>query len=848
MLIIADYHKTNDVFLQKSWKLDIGYMVIINIHKYMRRITIFTNFVRLIRLSYPFFMRRFVWSCSVLLLMTAILPLPVWAQMVQTVKGRVVDDVSNPLPGITVMITFPDQPDRGRMVTFTDHDGYYVQRDVPVGRINVVFSFMGFETTGRQNQPLDSGKELVINVEMREDIQTLAGAVVVAQRDRLRPVNEMASPVSARTFSVAEAERYAGAFNDVSRMAQNFAGVSVPSDASNDIVIRGNSPFGLLWRLEGVDIFNPNHFSDGGASGGPISMVNVNALANSDFYTSAFPAEYTNAYSGVFDLKLREGNYDKFEFTGQIGINGVEAGLEGPLSKKWRASYLANYRYSFLDALSALGFDFGAGSAVPRYQDWTVKVNVPTPKAGTFSLFSIGGFSTIAMEDGESDFFNYANDLRNDGNMAVVGLSHTMNFKRTRYTFSLAGSTSAFNADIDTLNPGTVEKVRAQEARLQREFLTAQVVFTTKISPQLSFRTGFMGSLLRHKFISVDYAQTMYPQNVNEIGSSFLGQAYVEGFYRPTSKLSLNAGVNSQFFALNQSYSVDPRMGVSYKISPKHEINAGYGLHSQTQGTEIYLTKMWSQATHDDLYPNKFLEMIKAHHFVLGYQWRLSPITRFKVEAYYQYLYNLAVDLYRPYYCLVNLGGLDFNKYGKVYVNEGTGENVGLEFTLERFLDKGLYYMVTASLFDSKFSSDKIYNTRYNGNYVFNLAGGKEFYLTHVESAAKNRWSVGVDGKFVFAGGQRYIPVDLDASKAKGEAVYIYSQAYDPQLPYYMRIDLKAWAKVNQKRTTHEFGFEARNLTNRKNVYDYRYDNRLQDMVTTYQTGLLPLAYYRITF
>ena len=772
------------------------------------------------------------------------------AQLVQTVKGRVVDDVSKaPLEWISVAIFFPDQPSRSPVATYTDRDGYYAVSNVPVGKINVSFSFMGYETTGRQNIALDSGKELVLNIELREEVLNLAGAVVIGQRDRHRPINDMATPVSARTFSVAEAERYAGAFNDVSRMAQSFAGVSVPSDATNDIVIRGNSPFGLLWRLEGVDIFNPNHFSDGGATGGPISMINVNALANSDFYTSAFPAEYANAYSGVFDLKLREGNYDKFEFTGQAGINGIEVGVEGPIFKSWRASYLANYRYSFLDALAALGFNFGAGSAVPRYQDWTVKIKVPTPKAGTFSLFSIGGVSKIAMEDGESEFFNYANDLKNNGNMGVVGLSHMLTLsKRTSYTFSLAGATSQFNADIDTLNTAIMQKVRAQEARLQREFLTAQVVFNTKLSSRLSFRLGALGSALKYKFISADYAQTTYPQNVNEIGSSFLGQAYIEGNYRPTSNLSLNAGVNAQFFALNQSFNIDPRVGVAFKISSDHELNAGYGLHSQIQGVEIYLTKMWSMATQDDRYPNKFLQMTKAHHFVLGYQWRLTPITRLKMEVYYQYLYNLPVDMYRPYYCLVNLGGLDFNKYGKVYVNEGTGENVGLEFTFEQFLDKGLYYMSTLSLFDSKFATDKVYNTRYNGNYVLNLVGGKELYLTGINAKSKNKWSLGLDGKIVFAGGQRYIPVDLEASKAKGEAVYIYSQAYEPQLPFYMRVDLKAWAKVNQKLVTHEFGFEARNLTDRKNVYEYRYDAHLEDMVTTYQTGFLPLAYYRITF
>ena len=772
--------------------------------------------------------------------------------MTQTVKGRIVDEISKvPLAGVFVVISFPDNPAREKIARDTDAEGYYAIKNIPVGKIDILFTCIGYEPVGRQNVSLDSGKELEINVGLFENIQTLKSVVVTAERDKLKPLNEMSSSVSGRTFSVDDAGRYAGAIYDVSRMAQNFAGVSAPSDAANDIVIRGNSPFGLLWRLEGVDIFNPNHFSDGGSTGGPISMINVNALANSDFYTSAFPAEYVNAYSGVFDLKLRSGNYDKNEFTGQIGINGVEFGIEGPFSKKMRASYLANYRYSFLDALKALGVGFGTGAAVPRYQDWTVKINVPTPNAGNFSLFSIGGFSNIEMQNGEASMFNYADDLRNKGNMSVIGFNHEMSLSSNlSYMFSLAGSTSLFYAEIDTLNQINRMKERAQEARIQREFLTAQVVLNAKISSRVRLRSGVIGSMLGYKFISVDYAQKMYPQDVNELGRTFVARAYIEGSYRPTTWLSINGGVNGQFLFLNQSYSMDPRISLSYKVSPKHEVNVGYGLHSQTQGLEIYLTKQFSQAVNDKIYPNKKLEMTKSHHFVLGYQWRISALTRFKAEAYYQYLYNLPVNLYSPYYCLANLDGLDFGKYGQVYVSEGVGENMGLEFTLERFLSRGWYYMSTLSLFDSKYisSDNKIRNTRYNGNYVFNLLGGKEFPLTNISSDAKSRWLIGVDGKFVIAGGQRYIPVDVESSNELGKTVYRYDLAYEPQLPYYMRADIKIWLKMNRPSATHEVGFEVRNITDRKNIYQYRYDLNSKGMLTTYQIGLLPLAYYRLTF
>ena len=763
---------------------------------------------------------------------------------VQTVKGRVVDDVSEqPLVGIAVVVN-----NSGYLTTYTDVDGYYSVPNVPVGKITILFSCIGYEQIDMDNISLNSGKELVLNVKMREDIVTVSEAVITAERDKLRPINEMAT-VSARTFSVADAERYAGAMNDISRMAQNFAGVGTPSDSDNDIVVRGNSPFGLLWRLEGIDIYNPNHFADGGATGGAISMLNVNTLSNSDFYTSAFPAEYSNAYSGVFDIKLREGNYDKHEFTGQIGVNGVEVGLEGPISKKLKASYLASYRYSFLDVLSYLGFDFGAGTAMPKYQDWTAKVNIPTKNAGTFSLFSLGGFANATIEGGSS-LYRYADNIASNSSMGVVGaqyqkpIGHNQSIK-----VSFAVSISSFKAEIDTLNLVNVQKERSQDALLEREFMTLQAVHNLKISPKLSLRSGLAGKRLAYRFISNDYSLTSMPKDVYEIGHTFQLQAYTELAYRMTQNLTFDVGVNGQLLLLNKTWNIDPRIGATYKLGRKHEFSLGYGLHSQYQGLEIYMTKLFSQAVDSKIYPNKYLDMTRAHHFVLGYQWRMSPDTRFKAEAYYQYLYNLPVDLYEPTYAIINLGGMQFNKYGRVYVSDGTGYNYGLELTVERFLSKGWYYMGTLSLFNSKYTSlDHITrNTKYNSNYVANVLGGKEFQLTKSKTAT-NIWSMGADLKFAFSGGQRYIPVDLVASQEVGYQVLDYEHAYEPQLPFYLRGDLKVWAKVHQRNITHEFGAEIRNFTDRKNVYTYEYDAKVNDMITTYQTGLLPLGYYRITF
>ncbi len=205
----------------------------------------------------------------------------------------------------------------------------------------------------------------------------------------------------AKQLNIEEGMRFAGSRNDPARMAQNFAGVSGANDGRNDIIIRGNSPSGVLWRAEGVDIPNPNHFSTFGATGGPVTILNTNTLRTSSFLTGAFPADYGNALAGAFDLRLRNGNKDKYEMLAQVGFNGFEAAAEGPLGKRGGASFLVDYRYSLIAAVHALGLSVGTGASVPNYQDLTVKINVPTKKAGTFGLFAMGGLSNIHFVPGK---------------------------------------------------------------------------------------------------------------------------------------------------------------------------------------------------------------------------------------------------------------------------------------------------------------------------------------------------------------------------------------------------------------------------------------------------------------
>jgi len=393
--------------------------------------------------------------------------------LTQTIRGTVVDkQTQGPLPGaiISVLNSYPF------LVTSTNELGKFRIDNVPLGRKQIKISFVSYKEKA-QTVVLTSGKETVLTIELDESVMQGEVVVITAEIDKTKTNNKMAT-VSSRVFSTEEANRYAGSRGDPARMAANFAGVSGANDSRNDIIVRGNSPLGILWRLNGLDIPNPNHFGSMGSSGGPISILNNNTLDNSDFMTGAFPADYGNATAGVFDLKMRTGNNEKREVLGMVGFNGFELGTEGPFSKKKKnASYMVNYRYSTLSVFKSIGLDFGTGSAVPQYQDVTFKIDMPTKKAGKFSVWGIGGLSKAELLQSQQSKDNnlYGYSGRNTSfksNVGAGGISHTYLLNGTSYlktNIGITGQSNYITSDrVDTsANKQTIRHIQPDTQLIQ---------------------------------------------------------------------------------------------------------------------------------------------------------------------------------------------------------------------------------------------------------------------------------------------------------------------------------------------------------------------------------------------
>ncbi|MEM7656629.1 MAG: TonB-dependent receptor [Bacteroidota bacterium] len=760
----------------------------------------------------------------------------------QTIRGTIFDlQTLSPLAGAQIVL-LDTEPAKG---TYSEADGSFRLEDIAPGRHSLAVSFYGYAPTMRRNLIVNVAQELVLEIGMEEQVQTMDAVEISSQVEKQGSLNELAV-VSTRVFSMEEAQRYAGSRNDPARMAQNFAGVSGVNDSRNDLIIRGNSPLGVLWRLEGIDIPNPNHFGALGTTGGPVSMLNNNNLADADFMTSAFPSEYGNALAGVFDLSLRNGNNEKHEFMGQIGFNGFEAGIEGPFSNNSKASYLANYRYSTLGVFSALGIDFGTGAAIPQYQDLSFKINVPTEKAGRFELFGMGGISEISFLDSEraDDLFSRGGeDLYNRGRVGVLGLSHTYLFGQKTYgKLTVAATGIESGNEIDSLSTidGTPHRVFADQ--LQNRTYTAHYQLNHKFNARNQLRVGMLTTVYDMDLLdSIRINATDFRILTDFEGQTTLVQSYAQWQHRFTDQLSLSTGLHFQSLTLNGSQALEPRLGLRYQQTPNRSFSLGVGLHNQMQPLPTYFL----ETPLDDgsiLRTNESLDFTRSWQAVVGYDQLLAEDLRLKVEAYYQLIDQAAVTTDPSAFSLLNAGA-DFG-FPNVdsLTNAGTGRNMGVELTLEKFFSNGYYYLLTTSFFDSRYTgSDGVErNTAFNGNYVLNLLGGKEFTL--------GKHLLSIDLKGTLAGNRRFTPIDLEASRKAGETVYQDQQIFELQHPAYFRLDLKTTFRMNMGKVAQEYSLDLQNLTNQDNVFNQQY-NRVTDQIeTNFQIGLFPVVQYRILF
>jgi hypothetical protein len=777
--------------------------------------------------------------CLIALLMPA---LSAMAQSTQTISGTVSDDASKAtLQQVIVRLTDT------ALSAITDAAGKFSIPGVPLGRHSLHVSGVGYEEIVIPDVVVTAGKEATVQISLRERINVLNEVSVSATKTGNRPNNEMAQ-VSARSFNADEAKRYAGALGDPSRMAANFAGVVAGNDSRNDIVVRGNSPTGMLWQLEDLNIPNPNHYGSLSSTGGPVSMLNNNTIGRSDFMTSAFPAQYGNAVAGVFDIRLREGNSEKREAVAQLGFNGFEGGIEGPIGKKKEVSYLVNYRYSALGLMEKVGVNFGTGGATPIYQDLNYKVAARIGSKGKLTVFGLNGNSKADFlgEDVDTtklDLYGgdrYANS-RSKYATYVNGASYSLQVSdrtHVKLTAGYSGTLEQYTYDsISNIDESVIPRAAGKSTTGK---ISAVASIAHKIDAKNSIQAGLIYDQLHFNLLDKE----LFPNAPERVYTDYSGsygllQSYAQYRYRFSNALTLVGGLHGQYLSMNQNLVIEPRGSARYEFNPRNALTFGFGMHSQAQNIYTYFTE--SEAGE---FTNKDLGFTKSAHTVLAYEWVPLRKLRVKAEGYYQHLYRVPVEQRPSAYSVLNSGASFGADYVDSLVNGGTGTNYGLDLTIERSFSKGYYFMVTGSLYDSKYKgSDGIErNTAFNCGHMLNVLAGKEFRLGHKGDV------FALNLKLTDVGGRYLTPVDLTRSAEEGRTIYNESLAFTEKQDDYFRMDLKVGYKKEFRKSTLELSIDFQNLTNHQNIFSQSYDPKTGKLVTNYQQGFFPVPTIRYTF
>ncbi len=751
----------------------------------------------------------------------------------QTVRGIVLDSKTNaPIEFATVRIM-----NVGSLGSTTDSLGRFRIDNVPVGRCNIQTSYVGYNTNIFNEIPVTSSKEVYMEITLDENIHSLAEVVIQPEIKKDKPLNAMAI-TGGRMISMEEAGRFANGFDDPARLSSAFAGVA-GDVGTNAVAIRGNSPQFTQWRLEGVEIPNPTHFADlTGLGGGFLSALSTQVIGNSDFYNGAFPSEYSNALSGIFDMQIRNGNNQKYEHTFQLGILGIDLASEGPISRKHGSSYIFNYRFSTTSL--ATGNDMNL-----KYQDLSFKLNFPTRKAGTFSIWGIGLIDRYKPEAIDRDEWETQGD-RQSGNTAfdkaAGGLTHKYLINADTYIrSSLAATYSKDRTRADQITEDD-KLVHVGDIRNSKWDIVFNSYLNKKFNSNHINRTSITVTGLQYDLdykISPNFGLDIPMEQISKgNGGSCVLSAYSSSVINLSNHLTTSLGITAQYFTLNKNWTVEPRAALKWSFNPKHALALAYGLHSRREKLDYYFVE---QEANGKTESNRYLDFSKAHHFGLTYDWNINSYMHLKVEPYYQYLFRIPVEE-NSSFSIINHQSFYLDRILK---NRGSGVNYGIDITLEQYMKNGFYYMITASLFKSKYKAgDNIWrNTRLDKNYLLNILAGKEWMV------GRNKQNVlSLNGRIFFQGGDRYTPVDEGKSMIEHDIKFDETRAYSKKFDPSINGDISFSYRINKKKISHEFSIKMLNVGMRTGMHFYQYNEKTHKIEKKDGSGLIPNISYKIYF
>jgi len=412
-----------------------------------------------------------------------------------------------------------------------------------------------------------------------------------------------------------------------------------------------------------------------------------------------------------------------------------------------------------------------------------------------------------------------------------------------KFSYSMSGS--RFIATVDTLSR-TGSKYRTFDNQSDEYQHQLQYVLNNKLNSRNLIRAGATAYFCGFNFQNTQFSRILRKQMVlfSERGTTGFYRLFTQWQHRFNDKITWNTGLHYIGLWLNGSHALEPRSSLAIRLKNGASLSFGFGAHSQLHPWVYYFLETTAPDGSLDQ-TNRHLQFMRARHFITSLEKILGASTRFKTEVYYQQLFDVPVESRPSIYSIINsgrdIGNLDLEDS---LVNNGKGRNFGVEFTLERFFSQHFYYLLSTSLYESRYTASdlKERQTAFSGNYIVTGLFGYEWNFK------KDKFALSFDLRGTRSGGNRYIPVDLNASTLAGRSIPDLNNAFINRLPHYQRIDVKLSLRYNGKKTSQSIFVSLENIQNRKNILRTYFDPRSGTLVNEYQFGLFPIGGYRIEF
>jgi len=752
----------------------------------------------------------------------------------QNIQGQIVDQITlKYVAKAKIVLLF-----NGNSIDslYTDSKGFFIFNNINVGKYDLLIDHLAYLPEIKTDVLLTSSRPKVIEVALQKKFKVLEEVTILPMQNRKQALNNM-STQSAISIDAKTARKIAGGLDDPIRVAANFAGInSNGSFSDNFISVRGNSPRALKYYFDGLELPNPTHFARIGSSGGTFTVFSLRLLGNSDFFSGAFPAEYSNSVGGIFDVNFKKGNSNNHEFALEVGTLGIDVSSEGPINANKKSSYTTNFRYATIGLARLIGYP-----TQPTYTDFAFNLNFPIDDKSNLKIYSINGISD-RLREAEKDVSLWEEgldryELSLNSKLFSIGSTYSRYIGKNTL-FKVAALTAYTNQQDNRI---FLLYDLTEIPRGINEYTTIPINLATSLKTSfrnLLVKAGLSSNFVNHKYnyyATVDTIISEYPKT-ETTGNIIQTKAYLQTKIALNKNFNINAGINAIYQNINNETVIEPRIGLVFNAQKNKRFSVAYGKHSQFYEYSVY------NFEDEGNFPNLNLKAIKAHHFGIAYNTQLLKHT-INIESFYQLLYDVPVEPGGTF-SLINLSELNELR---TLVNQGKGKNYGIDFSIEKYITNSWYYNVNASYIKSLYTGgDNVWrSTEFDFNYNVKLLAGKDFEVGKRKNKKNN---LSLNATFSAIGGRPYTPVDLLASAKVQSTIYNESIAFSQREEGLLVLDFTVIYQTNKEKRSTFWTFQIKNLFSSADAVYREYDVVTRQEVIVASSSFFPVISYGLEF